>query len=296
MRAEVTPHTLTEIAEDYERAVQWVEQVGFPTDRGRLAEYRKIIATLSATFEADGWGNLKDPVHRDRVCTALLEIRELVSIFKGLSNNDVPASVAGLKHYLKGPVLPTHEDPSNASNRPRNLGFELYLNALFAYAGLEPSYGSTADLAFSCSGKCFFVEAKRPLSAPAAETAVRVAKRQLVARLDSAGNEQALGLIALDLSKVINAENKVMPVSGEEHLCKLMHAEDKRQMRLLSGQLFRRAHPRVMGVLLHYRMLTNFLPTGGLNTLKWLGWVPFSEEPALSDINAKLEKVVRLIC
>lgn len=296
MLAEVTPHTLSEIAEDYERAVQWVQQAGFPVERGRLAEYRKIITTLSANFQTDGWGDLDNPVHRDSACTTLLEIRELVSIFKGLSGVDAPAAVAGLKHYLKGPVLPTREDPGNASNRPRNLGFELYLNALFAYAGLEPTYGNTADLTFSCSGRCFFVEAKRPLSAPAAETAVRVAKRQLIARLNSNGNGQAFGLVALDLSKVINPQNKVMPVSGKAHLYNLMHAEDKRQMRLLSGQLLRGAHQRVMGVLLHYRMLTNFTQTGDLNTLKWLGWVPFSEEPSLFEINAKLEKVVRLIC
>ncbi|PRH36416.1 hypothetical protein C6V07_09185 [Burkholderia gladioli] len=103
-------------------------------------------------------------------------------------------------------------------------------------------------------------------------------------------------MIALDLSKVINPGNKVMPVRDEAHLFNLMYAEDKRQMQLLSGQILRNAHPRVVGVLLHYRMLTNFSVTGALNTLKWIGWVPFSEEPALYEIGERLGKVVRLIC
>jgi hypothetical protein len=296
MLAEVTPHTLDEIAEDYQQAVLWVQQAGFPVDRGRIAEYQKIISTLCATFPTEGWGNLDEPLHRERVCTALLEIRELVSIFKGLSGIGTSEALTGLKHYLKGPVLQTHEDPNNSSNRPRNLGFELYLNALFAYAGIEPTYGSGADLTFSYAGRCYFVEAKRPLSGPAAETAARVAKRQLVTRLDSDGNGEAFGLVAFDLSKVINPENKVMPVRDEAHLFNLMYAEDKRQMQLLSGQILRNAHPRVVGVLLHYRMLTNFSVTGALNTLKWIGWVPFSEEPSLYEIGERLGKVVRLIC
>lgn len=296
MRAEVTPHTLAEIAADYEAAVRWVGAVGFPVERGRIADYRKIVSSLSANFEVKGWGNLDDAAQRDRVFTALLEIRELVSIFRGLSETTTSAAVAGLKHYLKGPVLLADEDPNTSSNRPRNIGFELYLNALFTFAGLEPKYGSTADLSFSCLGKPYYVEAKRPLSAPSAETSIRIAKRQLSERLNSRGSEQAFGLLALDLSKVINPDNKVMPVFSEEHLHNLMYAEDKRQMSLLSSQFLRNRHQRIVGALLHYRMLTNFVPSGTLNTLKWMGWVPFSEEASLDEIYAKLKSVVRRIC
>jgi hypothetical protein len=292
VRAEVTPHTLNEIATDYDAAVQWVREVGFPVQQGRIAEYRKVIVALSA----DGWGNLSDPTHRDRVCTALIEIRELISIFRGVSGIDRADAVSGLKHYVKGPFLPTEEDPKTASNRARNIGFELYLNALFAYAGFHPEYGSRADLTFSYSGRRYYVEAKRPLSATAAQTAIRVAKRQLGERLARAGSEQAHGVIALDLTKVINPENKVMPVYGEDHLHSLMHMEDKRQMGLLTSQLLTKPHPRIVCVMLHYKLLTNFLPEGALNTVKWIGWIPFCEDPALAEICAALERIVRRIC
>jgi len=71
VHAEVTPHTLNEIAADNDAAVQWVREAGFPLQQGRIAEYRRVIFTLAA----GRWGDLSDPIHRDRVCTALIAAR-----------------------------------------------------------------------------------------------------------------------------------------------------------------------------------------------------------------------------
>jgi hypothetical protein len=296
MSAEVTPHTLCEIAEDYESAVAWVNSIGFTVDRGRIAEYHKVITDLVKGFEANGLGNLEDSTHRERVYTALLEVRELVSIHRGLAVITDAQATTGLKHYLKGPFLPTDELARNASNRPRNIGFELYLNALFAYAGFRPTYNTTADLSFECMSQKFFVEAKRPTNAEAVEELITDANKQLLRQLKKSGNHKAMGLIALDLTKVINPESKVMPVFNEDHLHCLMYNEDKRQIERLSPSWHRRRHPRTVGVLLHYRLLTNFVPTGALSTLKWIGFVKLRDEPTLTEITAKLETVVRLIC
>jgi hypothetical protein len=103
-------------------------------------------------------------------------------------------------------------------------------------------------------------------------------------------------VIALDLTKVINPENKVMPVDGEDHLHNLMYMEDKRQIQLFTSQLSTKPNPRIVCVMLHYKLLTNFLPEGAFNTVKWIGWVPFCEYPALVEISAALERIVRRIC
>lgn len=296
MRAEITPHTLREIAEDFESAVAWVESVGFGVNRGRIAEYRKTITDLSNGFDVNGWGSLDDKGHRDRICVALLEVRELVSIHRGLASTDDTTATAGLKHYLKGPFLPTNEFVHNSSNRPRNVGFELYLNALFAYAGFRPTYGTNADLSFGYADQTFFVEAKRPSNAGAAEGVIRDANKQLSQRLKGLRSDQAKGLIALDLTKVINPESKVMPVLDEDHLYNLMYNEDKRQIESLTPCWHKGCHPRTIGVLLHYRMLTNFVQTGALYTLKWIGFVYLRDDPTLADISAKLEAAIPLVC
>lgn len=296
MWAEVKPHTLREVAEQYEAAIVWVASIGFPVSRGRVDEYRRTITELSRDFPTPGWGDLDNTEHRERVCTTLLEIRELISIHRGLAPISEISATQSFKHYVKGPFSSTSESAHNASNRPRNIGFELYLNALFAYAGLLPKYGTNADLEFTHEGTTFFIEAKRPTTANAAESLISDANNQLTKRLNSLRNHQANGLIALDLTKVINPDGKVMSVFNEGHLYSLMHNEDKRQIANLSQYWHRGRHSRTVGALLHYRMLTNFVPNGDLNTLKWIGFVQFREDQKLNAISSKLEAVIQTMC
>lgn len=296
MRAEITPHTLQEIAADYESAVAWLTSAGFHVERGRLAEYKKIVATLATDHPTLGWGDLSDPARREMVCTTLLEVRELISIYRGLSGLNDPAATQDINLYLKGPFSPVLELPHNASNRPRNIGFELYLNALFAYAGFKPVYGTSADLCFNVEDQVFFVEAKRPTNAKMAAKLIGDANKQLTRRLKKLHSHKAKGIIALDLTKVINPNNKVMPVYSEEHLHALMFNEDRRQIDALSAVWHRKKHKRVVGVLLHYRLLAQFNAPDSLSTLKWIGAVKLEDEPTVDHIGASLERVVRAIC
>lgn len=296
MRAEVTPHTLDEITDNYEAALKWVNAVGFNVDRGRHLDYRKTIETLRRQFSTQGWGDLTDDIYREKIYTALLESRELVSIFRGLSTLTDESATEGLRHYVKGPALPTQEQAKNASNRARNFGFELYLNALFAHAGLRPEYGTNADLSFTINQLRVFVEAKRPMTKQAISTSLRLAMRQLTTRLKVHEQTDQAGIVALDLSKVINPGNRVMPVLSEEHLYELMYAEDKCQMADAFPIIAKNLKPGIVGILLHYRLLCSFQPNGALNTLKWIGWVPFMEDPRLEDIHSRLVKVIRVIC
>ena len=296
MRAEVTRHTLAEIAENYEAAMAWVDSVGFPTERGRHTVYRKTITRLREQFPAIGWGDLTDDAYRDQVCAALLESRELVSIYRGLSGLDNPDALPNLRHYIKGPELSAHERAETSSNRPRNLGFELYLNALFAYAGLVPRYDTKADLLFSSDRLHVFVEAKRPMTEQAVHASVCEAIKQLTHRFTPEEEFDQAGIVALDLSKVINPKNLVMPVRDEEHLYDLMQAEDLLQTRRLYPTVAKNVKPGVVGILLHYRLLANFQPSGDLNTVKWLGWIPFLEDPRLEDVFKRVAGVVQLIC
>lgn len=296
MRAEITPHTLDEIADNYEAALKWVNAVGFNVDRGRHLIYRKTIEELRRQFSTQGWGDFTDDIYREKVCTALLESRELISIFRGLSTSTDVSASKDLRHYVKGPALLTQEQAENSSNRARNFGFELYLNALFSHAGLLPEYETNADLSFTINQLRVFVEAKRPLTEQSVSTSLRAAMHQLTTRFKKHNETDCAGIVALDLSKVINPDNQVMPVLSEEHLYGLMYAEDKRQMAGALQTISKNMKPGIIGMLLHYRLLCHFQPSGALNTVKWIGWVPFMKHPQLEDIHSRLVKVIRVIC
>ena len=296
MRSQVTHHEIKELLHDFNAAVNWVASVGFPIERGRVAEYRKILSRVSARFETHRWNDFEDQEYAKQVCTTLLEIRELVSIHRGLAGISDPAELHAMHHFLKGPFSPINESANSSSNRPRNVGFELYLTALFAYAKMMPIYGTDADLCFKHNDYTFFVEAKRPMFSHSINAAIKDANKQLTRRLQGTQYTMTRGLIALDLSKVINPHNKVMPVWNTHHLDQLMNGETKLQIDALAKYWHKGRSDKTIGVLLHFRLLTQFSPNGDLNTVRWISFVQFKNDDALSGLDKKLQDVIRHIC
>lgn len=296
MQSQVTLHAMKELAFDFNAAVDWVASVGFPIERGRIAEYRKILTKVADRFEVHRWDDLEDQEYAKRVCTVLLEIRELVSIHRGLLDISDPTDLHAMRHFLKGPFSPADESVNNSSNRPRNIGFELYLTALFAYAKMMPIYGTDADLCFKHNDHTFFVEAKRPMFSHSINAAIKDANKQLTRRLENTQSTMVRGLIALDLSKIINPRDKVMPVRDTHHLDQLMNGETQLQINALARYWHKGRNGKTVGVLLHFRLLTQFGPNGDLNTVRWISFVQFSNDDALSGLYTKLQDVIRHIC
>lgn len=287
---------MRELALDFNAAVDWVASVGFPIERGRIAEYRKILTRVADRFEVHRWDDLEDKEYAKQVYTVLLEIRELVSIHRGLSEASDTADLHTMRHFLKGPFSPTDESVKNSSNRPRNIGFELYLTALFAYAKMMPIYGTDADLCFKHNDQTFFIEAKRPMFPHSINAAIKDANKQLARRLESSESNIARGLIALDLSKIINPHHKVMPVRDTHHLDQLMNGETQLQISALARYWHKGRNAKTVGVLLHFRLLTQFGPNRDLNTVRWISFVQFNNDDSLSGLYTKLQTVIRHIC
>lgn len=296
MQSQVTLHEIKELSLDFNAAVNWVASVGFPIERGRVSEYKKILTKVADRFEVHRWGDLEDQEYAKQVCTVLLEIRELVSIHRGLSEISDPADLHAIRHFLKGPFSSSDESSKNSSNRPRNIGFELYLTALFAYAKLMPIYGTDADLCFEHNNHTFFVEAKRPMFSHSINSAIKDANKQLTRRLKDTQKTMTRGLIALDLSKVINPRGKVMPIKDTHHLDRLMNGETQLQINALARCWHKGRNDKTVGVLLHFRVLAQFAPNGDLNTVRWISFVQFSNDDALSGLYKKLQDVIRYIC
>lgn len=295
MLSRVTRHTPPELLEDFNAAVAWIASVGFAVERGRIAEYQRVLTKAVDRYEMHGWA-FENQEHAQQVCTTLLETRELVSIHRGLSGLAESAALREIPHFLKGPFQPTNELSGNSSNRPRNIGFELYLTALFTSANMQPIYGTDADLCFEHNGHLFFVEAKRPSAPHRVSKLIKDASKQLKQRLKSSKDDTARGLIALDLTKVINPANKVMPVTNAGHLDLLMYGEAEKQINTLSAYWHDRRHRNVVGVMLNFRLLTQLGPNGDLVTLRWVSFVRLSDDHALSGLPEKLNGVIRHIC
>ena len=298
MQITVIPHALIEIRDDYKEAIGWLGSIGFQIERGRLIQYEKILNNLTSNFMDDGWGDLNnDDARRKQITTMLIEVRELISIYKGLSSNTYDKTLdINVKHYIKGPFCARHENVKTSSNRPRNVGFELYLNALFLKAGFVPMYDTKADLSFLLDDTVFFLEAKRPDSIKNVSRLIDDANLQLRKRFKQSELSKINGIIALDLTKIINPEDKIMIVKDKNHLRQLMYNEDAVRINMFREFWHRKRHKKTVAVLLHYRLLTNFIERKELITLKWIGFVKFEDMDELERIHSRLNQAVGEIC
>jgi hypothetical protein len=295
MLSKVTRHTPPELLEDFLAAVEWIASAGFAVERGRVSEYQRVLTKAVDRYESHGWA-FEDQHHEQQVCTTLLETREFISIHRGLAGFSDSAALKEIPLLLKGPFLPNDELATSSSNRPRNIGFELYLAALFSAAGIQPIYGTNADLCFEHNGHVFFVEAKRPSVPHRSCKLIKEANKQLKQRLKSSKNEMTRGLIALDLTKVVNPNNRVTPIESAGHLDLLMLGEVERQIEALRSHWNDRRHPDVVGALLNFKLLTQFGPNHDLVTVRWVSFVQFSHDHAISGLHEKLNSVIRKIC
>ena len=117
-----------------------------------------------------------------------------------------------LGRVLDGPVLPADEDPN--SDDPRNRLFEFVIASKLWRAGLQPRLGDRPDVSCEVRGKTFFIECKRPLTARGVKGRITDAAAMLPDRIDATGG-QALGVIALSLTRRLNLGDKLRVYRGE---------------------------------------------------------------------------------
>lgn len=304
MIIEVNPHSLAEISANYTKAIDWLTSVGYEINQSRIGLYKKALNSLLESFSKDGWGDLQDLEYRQHLTTVFVEVRELVSIYLGLSkrvsvNNSYSES---LKHFLKGPFHATDESMKSASNRARNIGFELYINSLFSEAGFDLKLGSKSDMKFTFKGFTFYVECKRPQYYHQVNSRVKSATEQLYVRYQEGDSTSSRGIIALEVSKLFNPNNYILSVRNENDLLPLMYSEVKNFITKYNSIWNKKKDKRTITLFLAYRYLANIRDSSQLVTVRWIGSVILCKDISGSDmkiieeINSKFGNVIQKIC
>lgn len=155
-----------------------------------------------------------------------------------------------LRTILEGPLVPADEVSGHSSVNARNLFTELELASSMSECGIEPI--GFDDLQFIFRGTDFSVEAKRLVSPKRVKDNIGEAYRQLKRRLTT---DQARGLIALALDKVMGLEGKILRLepgdTPHQAVINVVHDFDTK-----FGQAWRNfVDTRVIGILFIVRFL-----------------------------------------
>lgn len=206
------------IRSNVEAALDFCRSIELRTDESRFAEYlrrldhlitvarlRRYDITVGRSVEEE---LREEGLHYIITLTESTEFGEILPFLRTCEPNVIRPK---LRNVLRGPLLPTDEDAD--SNQARNILFELNLAARLHRAGFKPVVGERPDVACEVDGKWLFFECKRPFSSGKVSKLITKAARQL--KSDLAARPGARGVIAISLSKVMNAGDRLYKFDRE---------------------------------------------------------------------------------
>ena len=198
---------------DLVEGIEWLGSLGVPRlDPTRLGSCRRALA---AAAEAEANRSMFELLQRSdprALMETLFEAIEWSGIYRTFGTRSDPLLTKKLRRFVKGPPRQREERTDTSSNTARDIGFELTIAAQLAAGGLEPDFGSEADVSVRIEKTPLLIECKRPQSPARIEDLLKEARHQLRGRY--ANEPSARGLTAISFSKlldgaVITAENRL---------------------------------------------------------------------------------------
>lgn len=207
------------IYEQYAAAIQWMSGLGINLTSGRTAHYERILrhwkdAYRTASTEEAG-NAFPDFV------SSMFEIHDFVSIHKAF--HDVPknklASIIGkLEKGVNGPINAADETPESTAARNHLFEARVAARAHRPTLGVEAILDATSDTGILINGTKIWVECKRVTTIDKIERNARKASSQLEVVLAREFDSGHHGLVALDVSKILNRGDKIYVARNDDEL------------------------------------------------------------------------------
>jgi hypothetical protein len=190
--------TYGKILEQMKEFRAFLVSIGVTPDMDRIGAHIETIEKLEAARES---GNV-DQIDDEQTLWSMTEAIELIEIHRNLRDYDARTLSQKLNLILKGPGVPLEEDSD--SNLARNTTFELSLAAKLQRAGVFKGLLENPDIFCKVDELAVLVQCKRPLEEKTIKRNIERATMQLRRDLQIRGNESAVGVIAISLSRVLS--------------------------------------------------------------------------------------------
>lgn len=215
----IPTNSYASIHADYLAAIEWMKALGIKLELGRTIHYEKVLrrwkdAYLSAS-DAQGREVFPDFV------SSVAEIAEFVNIHKAFQNVPVAQlSVIAdkLRRGVNGPIAAVDETPD--STAARNFLFEAGVAARAHHPeqGVEAILDARIDTGIRVGRSKIWVECKRVTSLGKLEQNVRKACAQLETHLGAQIGSGHRGMIAIDITKIINRGDQLFVSRNDQEL------------------------------------------------------------------------------
>lgn len=239
------------ISERLVEAERWLVSLGvIVSGENRIS---RLILNVGRLAEAFGDGTLQELVddgNQVELQWSLVEGLEFLEIFDGLRQMAPNRWKEKLVTALQGPIVPDEE--SADSNLGRNTMFELNVGGRLTQKGILVDLPQdNPDILCEINFRKIFLQCKRPFSERGLPQIIRRAGMQL--KRDLAGEESALGIASISVSRVRNSGDRIFVVGNEREGRRLL-ADDVQRL----AERYKRDwenlnsfHERIIGILFH---------------------------------------------
>lgn len=181
----------------YGEACEWISSLGIDYKKTRFGAYEKDLVEF---IKNGGKGTAEEKVRT--FFNAHLEANELIRIKSSFDSLGSDQDLDTIRKSVSGQRF------RNASKKDqsRDFAFELGMASRFLKAGYKVDLRSITDLVVEIHGRRLYVECKRLKSDKQLEKRVKEANEQIKRRLNQDKSSKARGMIALNLTDVINPD------------------------------------------------------------------------------------------
>ncbi|WP_428035988.1 hypothetical protein [Amphritea sp.] len=249
------------ILTQYRESLKWLDSLGVNYQHGRVCKYLRIFEEWNRSYKTATSEDAKNSY--PAFIYSIQEMWDFISIyeaFKLTPTSELSGIITKLKDGVKGPENLFDETPK--STRARNFIFE----AVMAAKTHKPTRHCSAildaetDTGIRFEKSSVWVECKRVTTEKKIEKNVREASKQLQHAISKKVGSNHRGLVALDVSKILNNGDRIFVASDSTSLLyeiDLMMDRFIREHSHIWQKIITSKSPKILGVIIKYDFMAS---------------------------------------
>ncbi len=256
---DISTESYEDIYKNYLSSLAWMGKIGVRLGAGRTGHYERVLKHWKNAYKI-ATNDEARKAFPDFV-SSVFEIFEFVRVwqaFREVPEDQLTGIAEKLQKAVNGPLNAVDETPE--STTARNFLFEAVVAAKAhrPKSGIEAILDASSDTGVRFSGKRIWVECKRVTSVDGLERNCKKASKQLERKLGAIVGAGNRGIVALDVSKVLNKGDQILEARSDQELNDTVVALMDHFIERNSGiwqRVYTKRHRKIMGTLVRFAFM-----------------------------------------